>query len=70
MAYNPYHRGVKRKTQRRPSSEHISGRRKTWLSLGDKTDGRMDTSPRLGFAWWKSPMFKEARLKKAAQLRG
>ena len=52
------------------SSEHIHGRRKTWLSDGSSTDGRMDTSPRIGGRpWWKSPLMKEARLKKAASLR-
>jgi hypothetical protein len=52
------------------SSEHIHGRRKTWLSDGSKSDGRMDLSPRIGGRpWWKSPMMKEARMKKAATLR-
>lgn len=55
--------------RKKPSSEHISGRRKTWSSDGSVTDGRVDLSPRSGQPWWKSPMMKAARLAKAATLR-
>lgn len=48
------------------SSEHISGRRKCWLSDGSVTNGREDLSPRSGQPWWKSPMMKAERLRRAA----
>lgn len=53
------------KSKGRPSSEHISGRRKSWLSLRESTDSRgNDTGKRSGQPWWRAPMYKEARLKK------
>lgn len=54
---------------KRSASVHIHGKRKTWMSLCNLFVGGKDVSPRLGFAWWKSPMMKNARLKKAASLR-
>lgn len=49
------------------ASEHISGRRKSWLSLRETTDGRgNDTGQRSGQPWWKSPAMKAERLRKAA----
>lgn len=62
----PARPGEKRNT---PSSEHISGRRKSWSSDGSVTDGRADLSPRSGMPWWKSPLMKAERLKRAAARR-
>jgi len=50
----------------KPSS-HSGGRKsKTWMSLRDVTEGGRDLSPRLQFAWWKSPMFVEERRRRWA----
>lgn len=65
----PYKAGRKG-GNKKPSSEHIHGRRKTWLSLVEKTDGQRDLGSRLSFPWWKAPIMREARLSKAATLRG
>jgi len=54
-----------RPDKRRPKgSQSGGGRRKTWMSLRETDDGRMDTGARLNFPWWKAPMYLEARLKK------
>jgi hypothetical protein len=61
------------KSRGKPSSEHISGRRKAWLSERESVDSRgNDTGKRSGQPWWKSPAAKEERLRKAAtrQARG
>jgi hypothetical protein len=59
------------KTGGRPSSEHISGRRKAWLSQRETVDSRgNDTGKRSGQPWWKSPLMKLERLRKAATRRG
>lgn len=51
----------------RPSSEHIPGRRKSWLSCKETFDTRgNDTGARSGQPWWKSPMMKAERLRRAA----
>lgn len=50
-------------------SEHIHGRRKTWLSLRTDVSNGLDVSPRIGLPWWKSPSMKAARLAKAATMR-
>ena len=51
----------------KPSSEHIHGRRKAWLSERETVDGRgNDTGARSGLPWWKSPMMKAERLRRAA----
>jgi hypothetical protein len=56
------------KTQGKPSSEHISGRRKAWLSLRETTDGRgNDTGKRSGQPWWRSPSMKAERLARWAK---
>lgn len=49
------------------SSNSGGGKRKGWMSLRTSFEGGRDTSPRLGFAWWKSPMFKDARMKRWAK---
>jgi hypothetical protein len=55
------------KSSGKPSSEHISGRRKTWLSARETVDSRgNDTGKRSGLPWWKSPAVKQERLRKAA----
>jgi hypothetical protein len=55
------------KSKGKPSSEHISGRRKSWLSLRETTDGRgNDSGQRSGQPWWKSPAMKAERLRRAA----
>ena len=51
---------------RKPSRTSGGGRRKTWLSLGDKIEGGRDISTRLNFPWWKAPMYREARSRKWA----
>lgn len=45
-------------------SENGGGKRKTWLSDRSHFPHDRDQSPRLQFPWWRSPMYKEARLKK------
>jgi hypothetical protein len=62
-------KGPKNRGSKKSSSEHISGKRKTWLSEGIKFEGGRDLSPRLGFAWWQSPMYKDARTSKWEKLR-
>jgi hypothetical protein len=58
-----------RKGQGRPSSEHIHGRRKTWLSARNKVDNRgNDVDPQKGNTWYRSPLMKEERAR-AAELR-
>lgn len=53
--------------RKKPSQTSGGGRRKTWMSLRDKTEGdKRDVSTPLNFPWWKSPMFKEARRQKWA----
>lgn len=61
MAYP--HQPVRRSKPK--SSEHIHGRRKTWLSERTAVVGGLDVSPRIGLPWWKSPLMKAERLKKA-----
>lgn len=61
------HRPIRK--SRPKSSEHIAGRRKTWLSERTTVVQGLDVSPRIGLPWWKSPMMKEARLKKAFKMR-
>lgn len=46
------------------SSQSGGGKRKTWVSLREVTDGRMDLGRRQNFPWFKAPMYVEARLKK------
>lgn len=46
------------------SSQSGGGRRKTWVSLRDKTEGGRDVSAHLNFPWFKAPLYVEARLKK------
>jgi hypothetical protein len=54
------------KSKGKPASEHISGRRKSWLSLRETVDGRgNDTGKRSGQPWWRSPLMKAERLRKA-----
>jgi hypothetical protein len=54
----------------KPSSEHISGRRKSWLSLREAVDGRgNDAGGRSGQPWWRSPLMKAERLARAATRR-
>ena len=46
----------------KPSSEHISGKRKVWLSLRETTDGRgNDTGARSGNPWYRCPYMQEAK---------
>lgn len=53
----------------RPSSEHIHGKRKTWLSARRTVDNRgNDTDTQKGNTWFKSPLMKAERAK-AASLR-
>lgn len=57
------------KGQGRPSSHKGARKSQAWLSARDKVDGsHRDVSTRLSFAWWKAPMFVEARTKKWARL--
>lgn len=46
------------------SSQSGGGRRRVWLSLVEKTDGRMDLGKRLMSSWYKAPMYVEERLKR------
>jgi hypothetical protein len=46
------------------SSTRGGGKRKVWVSLVEKTDGRMDLGRKQQFSWFKAPMYVEARLKK------
>jgi hypothetical protein len=46
------------------SSQSGGGKRKSWVSLGEKTDGRTDLGKRQSGAWFQAPMYVEARLKK------
>jgi len=57
------------KRNRPKSSEHIHSRRKVWLSEGTENKGGLDISPRIGLPWWKSPLMKGERLKRAASRR-
>jgi len=51
----------------KPVSSTGGGRKsKTWVSLRDKVDNGRDVSDRLNTAWWKSPMYSEARTRKWA----
>lgn len=51
----------------KPASSSGGGRKsKTWVSLRDKVEGGRDISTHLNFAWWKSPMYREARTRKWA----
>jgi hypothetical protein len=52
-------------------SEHIHGKRKNWLSERETVDGRgNDTGARSGHPWWKSPLMKMERLRRAALRKG
>lgn len=68
IALRPQEIGVKVvKSKKAPSSEHISGRRKKWLSLRETVDNRgNDTGKRSGQPWWKSPLMKAERRQKWA----
>lgn len=46
------------------SSQRGGGKRKVWVSLVEKTDGRQDLGNKQQFSWYKAPMYVEARLKK------
>lgn len=59
------HRPAKRGKPK--SSSNGGGKRKTWMSLRDRVEGGRDISQRLGFAWWQSPMYNEARARKWAR---
>lgn len=50
----------------KPSSNNGGGKRKSWLSLREKVVNGLDLGARRNDPWWKCPMMKEARLKKAA----
>jgi hypothetical protein len=51
----------------KPSSEHISGRRKSWLSEREAVDGRgNDAGARSGQPWFRSPLMKTERARRAA----
>lgn len=57
------------KGQGRPSSEHIHGKRKTWLSARLTVDNRgNDTDTKKGNTWFRSPLMKAERAR-AAELR-
>jgi hypothetical protein len=54
----------------KPKASHqIHRKSKTWLSERTEVKGGLDISPRIGLAWWKSPLMKAARLAKAESLR-
>lgn len=52
---------------RKPSRTSGGGKRKTWMSLRDTVSANTDVSTRLNFPWWKAPMYKDARLRKAKE---
>lgn len=62
MAY-PYRTSRKRKAK---SSESNGRKSKTWMSERTKVVGGLDVSPHIGLAWWKSPMMKAERFRRAA----
>ena len=50
--------------RKKPSRTHGGGKRTRWLSLRDNFEGGRDTSRRLNFPWFMSPLYKEDRLKR------
>jgi len=51
--------------RKKPSRTSGGGKRKAWVSIRENIQNGVDVSPRLNFPWWKSPMMKAARLRKA-----